>query len=234
MAIYIILPLIALVLAIFFVIIRVRGGAKKVLGDAVLEDYSLIEIRVPKNDNIASDSQSAALASEHMFASLHGLLREEGDFQEHISFEIESGPNGIRFYAAVPNKIRKFVESQIYAHYPNAKIDVVEDYLSGREHASSYSVATMYLTREQFFPIKSYKDFETDTLSSLTSAVAESIPGEEYWLQVLVRPVADTWQQEGYDFIEAVKDGTEIKSRTDSPLIIRFFGGIIGEFMNLI
>src|SRR3989338_5274262 len=85
----------------------------------------VLQIRVPR------ENEKDALAAEQMFSSLHGLLRITPEKQEHISFEIAASSRGISFYAVCPRHLKDFVESQVYAQYPNAELTEVPDYTLG-------------------------------------------------------------------------------------------------------
>ena len=88
------------------------------------EENVLLEIRVPKGNELLP------LASEQMFASLHGLLRADPEHQEHISFEIAADSSGIHFYVRCPKHLREFVEGQVYAQYPSAELRLIDhDYM---------------------------------------------------------------------------------------------------------
>ena len=89
--------------------------------DFPMEDFVVLEIKVPKI--LDEDFNTGPLSAEHMFASLHGLLKETPSIQEHVSFELFSdGANGIVFYCSVPRSVKGFVESQIYAQYSSSQI----------------------------------------------------------------------------------------------------------------
>lgn len=191
---------------------RLKEGA----GDTSLEnkkaDLVILEVQVAKTDETAKDVHFSSLGAENMFASLHGLLRADYDLQEHISFEIVSSKeNGIKFYVTAPSGIVKFVESQIYAQYPEALIKVVQDYTPNASSYSSFEVMTFSLMKNQFFPIKTFRDFETDPLSGILSVLAELGDTEQVWFQLLVKPMPDIWQKEGYDYINSLRSGAPIK-----------------------
>ncbi|OGC70721.1 hypothetical protein A2415_03745 [candidate division WWE3 bacterium RIFOXYC1_FULL_39_7] len=176
---------------------------------SVIENLEVLEIQVSRNQEEANTSQISPLAAENMFSAIHGMLRDDPDVQEHFSFEIaSSGKDGIRFYVALPSHTLKFIEGQIYAHYPTAQIKVVEDY-APKFHTENkfFEFVSVLLTRDDFFPIKSFRDLETDTLSSFTSAIASIGEEDEIWIQVQAKPVADVWQKEGQAFVKAVRAG---------------------------
>ena len=170
--------------------------------------FEILEIQVPKIEEEHKDVTSAALAAENMFAALHGLLREDYDLQEHFSFEIVSiGESGIKFYVTVPTTIFRFLESQIYAQYPTAQIKVADDYTSGLPEDGVCELGSLSLAREHFFPIKTFRDFENDPLSAITSALSDVKLGEQVWMQFVAKPIPDIWQKEGYAYVNTVRTG---------------------------
>jgi len=182
--------------------------------------FEVLEIKILKRAQEEVDIQSPALAAENLFSSLHGLLREESHLQEHFSFEIVSNKEGgIRFYVAIPKSIVKYVEGQIYAQYPEAQIKAVSDYAQNINFEdSSFEIATLSLEREDYFPIKSFRDLEGDPLTSITSVLSQIEKDETLMLQYLVRPVADVWQDEGHTYTEALRDGKDVSDRGPSLL----------------
>ncbi|MFA6981411.1 MAG: DUF87 domain-containing protein [Patescibacteria group bacterium] len=173
-------------------------------------DFELLEIQVPKNEEEGGEAQGTTLGAEGMFASLHGLLKEDYANQEHFSFEMAfSSAEGIRFYVAVPHDILKFVESQIYAQYPKAVIRVTEDYTDKVPFRDSHDVVTLVPNKKQFFPIKTFRELEVDSLSAVTSSLSELQEGESVWLQFVVMPSPDNWQDEGYGYVDSVRAGKD-------------------------
>jgi hypothetical protein len=232
MTTYIIIALGAFFFILFLIFIRLHNPTSGLIGDEKIREYTMLEIQVSKNEDTAKEVAISALAAEGMFASLHGLLREDSNSQEHFSFEIASSEDGVRFYAAVPDHLLKFIEGQIYAQYPAAQIKVVEDYVHPPEDDQlHYEFATIQLEKPYFIPLKSFRDFEADPLASLTSALASAAGTGKVWLQLVIRPLPDVWQQEGYSYVDAIRAGDSANSRGS---ILGGIGGIIAdEFVNI-
>ncbi|KKS21395.1 MAG: hypothetical protein UU77_C0003G0023 [candidate division WWE3 bacterium GW2011_GWC1_41_7] len=227
MFIYVLVP--ALIVVVFSIALLLRLNNDSVKGDidGPLENFSVLEIKVPKNEDSTRDVQWASLAAENMLATLHGLLREDDVDQEHFSMEMASdGTRGIKFYVVVPQGILKFVESQIYAQYPTSQIRVVEDYMTDVIEEGSYEISTITLSKEDFFPIKTFRDFEGDPLSGISSSLSELSGNDKIWFQVLVKPIPDGWQQTGYDYIEAVRAGTSLSK---GPGFLSGFAGLFAK-----
>jgi len=190
--------------------IRARKKSKDATVDAS-GDHEILEVLISRHDEDQTDVTMASLAAENMFSALHGLLHEAPKHQESISFEIvSSGTFGIKFYVVVPRNILKFVEGQIYAQFPTATIRVAEDYVDRSTTAdSNYELANLKFTRPNFFALKAFRDFETDPLSSFTSAISNLGPSDEVWYQVVIRPIADIWQEDGLEYVNAVREGLD-------------------------
>jgi hypothetical protein len=221
MTFYVLVPVIVIGLAILLIFLRLRNKQSVELSLVSNTPPIILEVQVPKtleaDDGIAS-SQLASMAAENMYAALHGLLREDSGIQEHFSFEMVSdGSSGIKFYVAVPQDILKFVESQIYAQYPACQIKVVEDYAAQPLEEGHYSVSSMNLSKDDFLPIKTFRDFEIDPLSAITSALSSVVFEEKIWFQILMKPIPDGWQKTGYDYVNSVRTGVT-KASSSYPL----------------
>ena len=179
-----------------------------------IEDFTPVEsvllvLEIPRTN----DKQE--LAAEQLFASLHGILRDNkelrlsGGHQEHISFEIASVNGQIRFYVWVPKTLQSFIEGQIYSQYPTVQIHQAdEDYTEHeRDHEVAYSTE-LTLTTDEFLPIRTFQNFEVDPLAGITGTLAKlETTGEELWIQVLVRPIPDDWQNAADRYINNIRNG---------------------------
>jgi hypothetical protein len=172
-------------------------------------DTTLLLIEMPR------DNEKKELSAEQMFASLHGILRpkaeliKEGTLQEHVSFEIIARENTIQFYVWTPTHLKDFVESQIYAQYPSVQIkEGVDDYAKTEPGNRAIYGTELTLTRDDVLPIKTFASFEVDPLAGITAVLAKlEQQGEEVWIQILARPVDDSWQDKGKKYVDAVKAG---------------------------
>ena len=179
----------------------------------------LLILEIPKTND------KKELAAEQMFASLHGILRDanelkhNGGVQEHLSFEFASVNGQIRFYAWVPKNLRSFVEGQIYSQYPTVQIrEADEDYTTHEyDHPVIYT-SEITLTDNEVLPIKTFQSFEVDPLAGITGTLAKlESTGDEMWVQILVRPIADDWHKETEKWVTALRNGA-------SELSVKYLG----------
>ncbi len=172
------------------------------------QKYVLLSLYIPK------ENEKGPTAAEMMFASLHGIYKPtkkrflEGTLQEHISFEIASTNGKIGFFIWVPEHLRDFVEGQIYAQYPEVEIEKVPDYTEIDLKEKQIMGTQLLLNKLDFFPIKTFPDFEVDPLAGITGVLGKlKENNEQIWIQILVRPSGEEWQKKGLSYIDIVKAG---------------------------
>lgn len=208
---------ILLVFAVGFSIFALLyGRSRPAVETEVFEEVRnpiVMQVLVPR------ENDKTPLAAEQMFASLHGIIRDASKSLDMLSFEVVSTyRDGLKFYVVCPQHLTKFVEGQVYAQYPNANIVYVSDYvetplpatlMNGQPYQAYVTTGEVELTKDFIFPIKTFRNFEVDPLASITGAMSELKEGEEVWVQLLARPVADYWQDESKKYITAIKDGLD-------------------------
>ena len=211
-------PIVWIPIVTILVVLTVRNYRKLNRMKILNVDSVLLMLEIPK------DNDKNELSAEQMFMALHGILRDAselkntGGVQEHLSFEIASTGNQIRFFVWVPKIFQSFVEGQIYAQYPSVQIyRMNEDYVDRREKYPVQYSTEITLTDDQALPIKTFDTFEVDPLAGVTATLAKLNPtgGEEMWIQILTRPIADDWRKKSEAWIKSVKDGKKLSIGMD-------------------
>ncbi len=164
-------------------------------------------------------NEKKELAAEQMFASLHGILRpkkeiaQDGIMQEHMSFEVAVINKQIKFFVTIPEHLQNFVESQIYAQYPTVQLYEVEDYAGAELTQPISQTIELSLTDNEVLPIKTFQSFEVDPLAAITATLAKlESADEQIWIQVLTRPIDDSWHKRSSKFVKKIEDGSSIIS----------------------
>lgn len=176
------------------------------------DDSVLLLLEIPRTND------KKELAAEQMFASLHGILRTrkelrmEGRLQEHISFEIAAIGKQLKFYVWVPKHLQNFVEGQIYAQYPTVQIYEVKDDYTNKDHSQQVVHTTELKLKEyEVLPINTFQNFEVDPLAAITATLAKlEEESEELWIQILARPIDDSWHKKSSSYVDKVKNGTGV------------------------
>lgn len=187
----------------------------------------VMQILVPR------ENEKASLAAEQMFASIHGVLGANKRGEDVISFEIIStDADGIRFFVVAPQHLCRFIEGQIYAQYPNADIEYVKDYADEVQSSETFVTAgEIEMEKDSIFPIKTFRNFEVDPLAAITGAMSELNAGEKVWLQVIVRPISNIWQEKSKEYITAIKEGKSLSGPSFGELVSRLAKGV-GDALN--
>jgi len=182
--------------------------------------WALLEVKVPAEVVVTPK------AMEQIFAGLYAISKNpnfvekywQGFVLDWISFELFGNDEGVGFYVRTPTKFRPLVETQIYSQYPQAEIVEVEDYVKrveGLPTANHDMWGTeMILAKngpETAYPIRTYPYFEStqkelrlDPLTSLVETMSHLEPGEELWLQLLIRPAGDDWVKDGCALVDTL------------------------------
>jgi len=165
-------------------------------------DFVTLQVRLPKDNEIKVD------AAEQMFAGLFSI--KHGGFwqwlkpEEVFAFEIVALKEDIAFYVSCPKKLRDLVEKQIHGAYPVADIREVDE-VNIFSEKGRVAFANIDLEQANYFPIKTYKDLPTDSLSLMTSALSKMGDGEGAMIQFLISPEGKRWQKKGRSYVQSEK-----------------------------
>jgi len=148
-----------------------------------------------------------------------------------ISFEIASFGGEIHFYLRVPSGLKDFIEANLYAHYPDLEISVVEDYTKKvPQNIPNQEWDLMgddfSLLKKDCYPIKTYSYFfeerpevareekRIDPFNALIEALSKFQEGEQFWLQIVACPITNNefpWIDMGREEIK--KLGEEVSKK---------------------
>jgi len=197
-------------------------------------EHIVLSIKVPKNN------EKGPIAAEMMFAALHGILQPKSQskrgttVQEHISMEVVASLNAIEFFVWTPKHLKDFVEGQVYAQYPTAEIEIVDDYslnldIDNDKEPDAVVGTELRLEKDEIYPIKTFQNFDVDPLAGITGMLSKLDHGSErVWIQILTKPIADDWRDKGLGHI-ATKKGGKVSSTLPQKIvevIEKFLGGI--------
>ncbi|KKU04253.1 MAG: hypothetical protein UX88_C0002G0004 [Candidatus Woesebacteria bacterium GW2011_GWC2_47_16] len=181
---------------ILFTVFKYRGREERSI------DSILLTVAVPRGNEIKID------AMEQLFASLYSIkkggLKQKLSVQPTISFEIVGKKEDIRFYVWTPKALKDLVEKQIHGAYPDAEVVEVEEYNIFSEKGK-VAYKSLQLSKNNFYPVKTFKELPTDPMAALTSALAKMGDGEAAAIQILISPQDSSWQKEGRGFISDTK-----------------------------
>lgn len=175
------------------------------------QKWVFLEIKPPK------EIVKPIKAMEHIFQSLWGPLVDQknlvekwikGEMEMYLgtSFEIVSLGGEIHFYIRCLKEHQSLIESAIYSQYPDTEISQAEDYTKfvpqdiPNEEWDMYGLDLKFL-REDYYPIRTYSAFfeergelikeekRIDPMAKLIERLSVLKPGEQYWMQIIIRPI---------------------------------------------
>lgn len=165
-------------------------------------DSVLLQVSVPRNNESKID------VMEQLFASLYSIKKggwkQKFSVQPTISFEIVARREDIRFYVWTPSKLKDLVEKQINGAYPEAEVSEVDEY-NIFEKSGKVAYKALQLGKNNFYPIKTFKDLATDPMLAITSALAKMGPSEAAVIQIVISPAESDWQKAGGKFVSDIK-----------------------------
>ncbi|MCX6781983.1 MAG: type IV secretion system DNA-binding domain-containing protein [Candidatus Magasanikbacteria bacterium] len=207
-------------LKIIKMIFRARAKTSKAFHRSVLL------IKVPKErggekqesgqeDNINQIREQIAMA-ETLFATIAGLRPEKGLMSwlrgrnDHLAFEIVVANGKISFYVAVPDKLKEFIEQQVHAQYSHAQITEEPDYNIFKPDSHIVG-AYLHFKSRSAFPLKTYKQLDSDPLLSLLNPLSKLSENEGTLIQYIIRPALPKWRRQGVSMIREIREGQKFE-----------------------
>jgi hypothetical protein len=87
------------------------------------------------------------------------------------------------------------------------------------------------MEKDSIFPIKTFRNFDVDPLAAITGAMSELNNHEKVWLQIIVRPISNIWQEKSKEYITAIKEGKSLGGATFAELVSKLAKGV-GDALN--
>ena len=199
-----------------------------------MDGKTILEIKVVRPTTVSDRgvTQSDPLAAEQLFSVIHGIIKEEGEIN-HFSFEILVKNEKIKFIVACPNHLASHIESQIYAQYPMSQISRIVDYAPEIKNYSVIKGSSIVLSKKDYLPILTFRNFEVDPLSALTSSLSQVSGDEGLAIQIVIKPRPDNWQMSGYDAVSKIKK-KEFGGKKSSNIIFRFINWVFSVFVLIV
>ncbi|MEK7473595.1 MAG: type IV secretion system DNA-binding domain-containing protein [Patescibacteria group bacterium] len=219
--------LIGLAFAVMVALLLLRRNLQK--GTAARTSFNLkvLMVRVPKvltaaeaqQDKSQQQIQELIGAMETVFATIGGLKAQKGfkawlfGRSDLFTFEIVAHGDKISFYVTVPAAMHAFVEEQIHAQYPDAQIDEVPDY-NLFSPTGVILGSHLALRRPSYFPIKTYRKLDSDSMNALTNALSKVDGKDGVAIQYVCRSAPKTWRTEGLRIARAMQQGKKLAQAT--------------------
>ncbi|MDA1208940.1 MAG: type IV secretion system DNA-binding domain-containing protein [bacterium] len=196
-------------------------------------DLVFLQILVPKKESKEdkeSDSERFSTGQDfkevlgvmdHLYESLHGMYEDRTkrlwQGQHFFSLEYAALQDEILFFIICPREISHFVEKQINSLYPDTIIDQVEDYDIFTDK-SVVAARTLVPMKHFTSSIRSYQNFKSDPLSSITNAFSKLKSSEGAAIQIIVRPAKPGWQNQLHSKATSLLNPKKARAKWYNPI----------------
>lgn len=211
--------------------------------------WLVLEISLPP------DVLKTPKAMENVLMGFHGAWSEsnfrdkwiKGESSDQFSLELVGSGGEMHFYIRCQSKQRNFVESKIYAQYPDAQIQEVPDYMDelppdipSRDH-DLWGADFILVKKNWAYPILTYLDFEDieeerriDSLSQLGEMIAKMQEGEYIFIQIIIMPLLSELGKKSQDERDKLM-GREVRKKLSMVgevvefihnVVVRISGGV--------
>lgn len=175
------------------------------------QSYTLLEIKIPREIIKSPRTMELVLSGLHTGSDGNFIAQWwKGQVRPWFSLEIASFGGELRFFVWTRTFYKDFVEAQMYAQFPEVEIYPVEDYASLFAYdPDEHSVwgCDFKLSKADPLPIKTYIDYEldkdpkeelkVDPLAHMLEFLSSLKPGEQVWVQIMIRMNKDKRTKEG-------------------------------------
>lgn len=212
---------------VFFLI---RGFARKKSSIKTSFKKVVLLVRVPKEaaekgggetKESPQEIQEHIGVAENLFNAIGGLKAEKGfstwffGYHDTFSFEIVINEGMISFYVVVPRKRLEFAEQLIHSQYPYAEITEVPDY-NMFDPQGTVSGNYLVFKRKSFFPIKTYRKMEKDSVEGILGALIKVPKEDGAAVQFMFRSAHKEWRKYGLRVVKEMKKGKSMKEAVHS------------------
>ncbi|MEW5907609.1 MAG: hypothetical protein AB1643_00275 [Patescibacteria group bacterium] len=195
-------------------------------------EWTILEVKLPREIHKSPRAMEVFLNSLHITKDGNAWERYiQGFLRPFFSLEIAGINSEIHFFIYTQKFYRNLVEAQLYAQYPDVEITEVEDYskeffTEGFLEKWNCFGTEFVLTDDDAYPIKTYVDYglheiltkeeqKVDPMTAFIELLGSLKPGEQIWLQILVRATKKDWKAEGKKLVEKI---LKEKSTPEQPI----------------
>src|SRR3989338_6491699 len=205
--------------------------------------WTFLQVTIPE------DSEQTPKAMENIFAVLDGIHKNpdlveryfEGYLEAWYSCELVCSKGRAKYVLVVPTVHKTFFEGVVYGQYPEAEGVETQDYTQVYDYKEIDKTFDLYgseivLTEDDIYPVKTYHNYEDvfaeeekfiDPHQALVEAYTNVNENEQFWIQILIRPIDGKdirkWADKGGEQIDKLAGKETKKSR-----------GIFSKFIEVI
>ena len=127
-----------------------------------------------------------------------------------VSLELVFDEGQISFYVVTYSSVSNFIAQQVTSNYPDAEVRIIrpEDYPNIKPSGYTVRAASVSKVNDDVFPIKTFKYFEDDPLSTFTNNFGTLKHGDKAVLQIIAKPRTSWWNKKAKKAANLVSKGS--------------------------
>lgn len=198
---------------------RMLAKAKRLVMFEVLVPKQRVQ---PQEGEAPTQNQETISVMEQFLTGLAGFYQtgSKGWWWQQPIFTLEliAVHGEIRFYIGTPADLASAVEKQVLAFYPDAQLDRNVEY---RIAEKGYAVAgsQLRLANKFIFPIKTYRQVESDPLENITSSLSKLGTDTRAMIQLLIVPTNNNWRMASEKATRTLQEGKSLTMASSSKWI---------------
>ncbi len=198
--------------------------------------WIVLELRMPRHVEKSPQAMEQVLAAIHTLRNTANDLEEkykDGEVTRWFAFEMVSFGGETHFYIRTYARLRGLVEAAFFSYYPDLDIVEVPDYMDKipetvrdiYEEGLDMWGSEMLLTKAEYYPIKTYVDFESeadekkfDPISTFLEVFAKLAKEEFVGVQILIAPAgAEDWIEKYESEVKKMREPETKKKKFMTP-----------------
>ncbi len=186
-------------------------------------EWAFLELRVPRVMEKSPQAMEQVLSTLNSFRGTADTFKDkyiDGIITRWYSLEMVSFGGEVHLFIRCPKDLVQVVEAAFFGYYPDMDILEAKDYMEllpkSMEEIDGKDMdfwgTEMVLDKEDAYPIKSYKYFESeaeekqfDPISSFLEILGKVQKDETLGIQILLEPGDPKWKDEWKDLVEELK-----------------------------
>ncbi len=183
-----------------------------------------------KQNEATSQIKEQIAMAEGIYAAVGGLKPHHGIVSwflgrsDAVALEIVAHKKLVTFYVSLPKGMREFFEQQLHAQWSDAQFEEVLDYNMFSPQGTMLG-GYVTLKRRSVFPVKTYKDLESDPLNPLTNAMSKVAETDGVAIQYVIRATHHGWRDKGAKIVRHMQEGMSLHEAEHGG---NFFTGWLG------
>jgi hypothetical protein len=159
---------------------------KKVKTKRLKNNNIVFQIKIP------SSNEKKEASMEDFINSLHRVLPKN----THFSLEFASNNQFLSFYIVANARFKNIIEGQLFAQFPEAEAEVVNDYFPKDEKGMSF--IQFKFKHSSKYSFKTYQDLKEDILKSLSAVISKTERDEKFFFQLALKTIGSKWWERNF------------------------------------